>query len=84
MTNEVQANQSAAPAVPVQPPRLIRRPQVETKTGLTRSGIYDLVKRQLFPAPVSLGGRSVAWIESEVDAWIAARIAEHAAKRAAG
>ncbi len=29
-----------------------------------------------FPEPISLGARSVGWIGSEVDAWIAQRIAE--------
>ena len=55
-------------------PRLIRRPKVESKVGLGRSSIYERIARGEFPAPVSLGRRSVAWIESEIDAWIAARI----------
>jgi len=27
-----------------------------------------------FPEPISLGARSVGWIESEINAWIAQRI----------
>jgi prophage regulatory protein len=29
-----------------------------------------------FPKPVKIGHGSVAWVESEVDAWISARMAE--------
>lgn len=56
------------------PPRLLRRPVVEGRTGLSRTGLYDRIRRGEFPAPVSLGGAAVAWIESEVNAWIQARI----------
>lgn len=55
-------------------PRLIKRPEVQRLTGLSRTGIYDRVRRGEFPAPVSLGGSAVAWVESEVSAWIQARI----------
>lgn len=55
-------------------PRLIKRPEVQRLTGLSRTGIYDRVRRGEFPAPVSLGGSAVAWVESEVSAWIQTRI----------
>lgn len=55
-------------------PRLLRRPAVEALTGLSRSGIYDRIRRGEFPAPVSLGASAVAWVESQVIAWIQARI----------
>jgi prophage regulatory protein len=29
-----------------------------------------------FPLPVSLGGRAVGWIESEIDDWLEMRVAE--------
>lgn len=50
--------------------RLIRMKEVITKTGLSRSRIYQYIGEGRFPASVSLGGRSVCWIESEVDKWI--------------
>ena len=53
---------------------ILRRPQVEARTGLARSTIYDRIKAGTFPAPVSLGEKAVGWVESEIDAWIAARI----------
>lgn len=54
---------------------LNRLPQVLARTGLCKSKIYKLIAEGGFPAPVKLG-RASAWIESEVDAWIHARIAE--------
>ena len=58
---------------------LIRRKDVERLTGLSRSRIYDLMSKGKFPKPVSLGAKSVAWLEIEAREWIAARIAERKA-----
>lgn len=57
-------------------PSILRRPQVEARTGLARSTIYDRIKAGTFPAPISLGEKAVGWIESEIDAWLNARIQE--------
>ena len=56
--------------------RILRLPEVQRRTGLSRSTIYVRLDRGLFPKPVSLGARAVGWIESEVDEWIRERIAE--------
>lgn len=56
--------------------KLIRLHEVKAQTGLGRSTIYKYIQQGMFPLPVSLGGRAVAWVEAEVDAWIAARISE--------
>ena len=58
---------------------LIRRPEVEKRTALSRSRIYDLMKQGKFPKPVQLGAMSVAWLEIEIHEWIAARIADRSA-----
>ncbi|MFA5959084.1 MAG: AlpA family phage regulatory protein [Tatlockia sp.] len=58
------------------PQVLIRRKEVERLTTLSRSRIYALMQQGIFPKPISLGTMSVAWIESEVQEWVAARIAE--------
>jgi len=55
-------------------PSLLRRPKVEARTGYSRSTIYAMMEAGDFPRPVKLGPRAVAWVESEVDAWISARI----------
>lgn len=60
----------------VQPPkRLIRRPEVLTRTGICRTQIDNLEAAGTFPNRVRLGPRSVGWVEAEVDEWIAQRIA---------
>lgn len=50
--------------------RLIRLKEVMTLTGLSRSGIYKYISEDRFPENVSLGGRAVAWVESEIQQWI--------------
>ncbi len=62
-----------------QPARLIRRREVERRTGHGRSTLYDWVASGRFPRPVRTGPRSVAWIEAEVSDWIAARAGERGA-----
>ena len=55
----------------------LKREAVERATGLSRSTIYDEMSRGRFPLPVKVnGGRAVAWLESEIVAWQAKRIAE--------
>ena len=58
------------------PHTMLRFPTVKARTGLSRSTIYLRISRGTFPAPVSLGGRAVGWIEAEVQAWLTARIAQ--------
>ena len=59
------------------PRKIIRRPEVEQRTGLGRAAIYELMSDGLFPRQVPLGPtKSVGWLEHEVEDWIEARIAE--------
>ena len=54
---------------------ILRRKQVEARTGLSRSPIYARIKAGTFPKPVRLGsGRAVGWVEGEIDAWLADQI----------
>jgi prophage regulatory protein len=62
--------------------RILRRRKVETKTGISRSSIYDGIKKGSFPKPIQLGQQSVGWLESEIDAWLLERIA--ASRNASG
>lgn len=55
---------------------VLRRRQVEARTGLGRSSIYALIARDQFPAPIRLSVNTVGWLEHEIDRWIAARIDE--------
>lgn len=64
--------------IPVSAPtqeRFLRLPEVIHQCGLSRSTLYDLIARNAFPAQVSLGGKNVAWLQSEITAWMAERIA---------
>lgn len=55
-------------------PAILRRPQVQQRTGLSRSTLYQYIKDGVFPRSISLGPRSVGWLESDVSDWIAERI----------
>ncbi|MFM0329099.1 helix-turn-helix transcriptional regulator [Paraburkholderia strydomiana] len=49
----------------------MRRVEVESETGLSRSTIYKRVKDGTFPAPLKLGERSVGWRVAEIEAFLA-------------
>lgn len=50
--------------------RLIRLPEVMSKTGYGKAWIYKLISEGRFPKPVKIGIRATAFVESEVDEWI--------------
>jgi prophage regulatory protein len=56
------------------PIRMLRLPQVIEATGLGKTTIYALQADADFPMCVKITAHSVAWVEEEVQAWIAARI----------
>ena len=53
---------------------ILRRRQVEQRTGLSRSTLYQYIKDGFFPKPVPLGPHAVGWLESDVSDWIATRV----------
>jgi prophage regulatory protein len=53
--------------------RVIRRPEVETLTGIPRSTLYAKIAMGDFPAPIKIGERAVGWLEAEVHAWLESR-----------
>jgi prophage regulatory protein len=66
-------------------PTILRRRQVEARTGLSRSTIYAKLRHNpkrpqdydpTFPRPVSLGAKSVGWVEAEISAWLTAKVKE--------
>lgn len=50
--------------------KVLRLPKVVDRTGVPRASIYLKISQGLFPPPISLGERSVGWLESEIDEWI--------------
>lgn len=62
---------------------ILRRKQVEARTGLSRSSIYARIRHNpkrpsdydpTFPKPISVGAKAVGWVESEIDDWLTAQI----------
>lgn len=60
------------------PQRFLRLTDVQGRIPYSRSTIYQLVAQGKFPKPISLGDRAVAWVESDIDKWMADRIASEA------
>jgi len=54
--------------------RLIRLREVMTRTGRSRSSLYADIKSGNFPPNLAIGARAVAWTESSISEWIAARV----------
>lgn len=55
------------------PDRILRRAEVEARTGLARSTIYGMVSKGDFPKPIRLTPGSVGWVSSEIDDWLLSR-----------
>ena len=54
--------------------RILRRPDVEARTGLSRSTIYAMMAEDMFPKPLRLGKRAVGWTETAISGWLESRI----------
>jgi prophage regulatory protein len=52
----------------------IRLPEVKAVTGLSKTTIYELIRGKIFPAPVRLSPRAVAWVKSEIRQWASERV----------
>jgi len=52
---------------------MLRREEVQKRTGLSRSAIYRLMREGGFPLPHRVGHRTVRWRESDLEAWLASR-----------
>jgi prophage regulatory protein len=45
------------------------------RVGMRETALRQMMARGQFPAPFKIGARAVAWLEADVDAWIAERAA---------
>ena len=52
--------------------RMLRKTELLARVPFTDSYIWQLEKAGTFPRRRQLGPRRVAWVESEIDAWLAA------------
>ncbi len=72
---EGRKEQKTAPSPsPVTYDRLLRLPEVTSICGVSRSTIFLRIAQRLFPSPIRLGQRMVAWRESEIVALKAAQV----------
>lgn len=49
---------------------ILRRAQVQERTGLSRSLLYRLIKEGRFPTSVKLSERAVGWRSCHIDEWL--------------
>ena len=56
--------------------RFIERREVERRVSLKRERIRQLEGLDRFPKRIALSSRRNVWVESEIESWLAARIAE--------
>lgn len=61
--------------------RIIRRGELKAVTGYSIAQIYNLIADGTFPKPIPLGKRAVGWLERDIAAWQATRIAERDAEQ---
>ena len=57
------------------PDKFLKIRAVMALTGLSRSTIYLKIKSGEFPKPIKQGSHAIAFLESEVDAWMQERVA---------
>jgi len=58
----------------LEPTRLLRLKQVVLKVGLSRSQIYKLIAKGLFPEQTKIGPKISVWPEHAIDQWISRQI----------
>lgn len=60
----------------IKPRRLIPMSEVEGRVSMKKSAIYARIKEGTFPAQGKEGEMTAGFLESEIDAWIEARMRE--------
>ncbi|MBI3283418.1 MAG: AlpA family phage regulatory protein [Burkholderiales bacterium] len=59
--------------------RLLKLPSVVGRVAISKTEIYRRCRAGQFPAPIRLGARAVAWLESDIEQYIQ-KLAQGAAK----
>ena len=73
MTEQTMAS-TGYPSIPAMR-HIMRRGEVERKTGFKRAHIYSLMKDGKFPQSKRIGLRAVGWDSQEIEQWINDRLA---------
>jgi prophage regulatory protein len=53
--------------------KVLRKPDVSEKVGLSSISIWRLESQGMFPRRIKLGERCVGWLEEDIDNWLASR-----------
>jgi len=53
--------------------KLLRRPAVLARLGVSKTTLYNLEKSDDFPKHFMLTPGCAVWVQAEIDAWLAAR-----------
>ena len=71
----VQQLQAALASKQSSPVRVLRHADACVKVGVSKGKLFDMIAKGQFPKPFPLvpGGRSVGFLESDIDAWILSR-----------
>ena len=56
--------------------RIIRKPELFSKVGLSDATIWREEKAGRFPKRIRLGGQSVGWFSDEIEGWFQAKATE--------
>lgn len=71
-----QLSDPQAPSAASSERRILRRDEVEKKTGFKRAHIYNLMKEGRFPLAKRIGMRAVGWDSLEIEQWVTERLAQ--------
>lgn len=67
---EYQPTTETPPTIGIRPRELMR------EYGIGKHGLAILIEKEGHPKPIALGKRSSMFLRSEIDAWLASRIAQ--------
>lgn len=73
--SKASANSTRQEPQPSELQRFLRLPDVLALTGLSVSTLYEMMRDLTFPRPLNVSKRLVVWLERDVAAWQAAKIA---------
>ena len=60
-------------SAPQPPTRILRKPDVVDRTGLSGTTLLRLIRENKFPRPLQLSLRAVGWKEIDIEAWLTSR-----------
>ena len=60
--------------------RIIRKPELLSRIGLSDATIWRMEKGGKFPQRVRIGGGSVGWLESEINHWLDGKAQERSSR----